>query len=341
MMHTTNSCPRAGRDALASSHSPSGFLGFTVPPIPSFHTLRMPLSQQTKSAGTELSRGVSESMQRKEPEGPQGSSLIGQCKRFLLATLRSNNTYSMIGNFFIAAHLSHGVYLQMLCAALAVRNEVREAERTHSTSDNAKTLSWGGVPGIISRSPGVYRYSLAVAFLQHAFEQGFSSVTGLAVAFCCLGLGNLFIAHDLNREYFTREGLLHPASRTPSTTPRSSMLRELLTNGAVYWGIADILVGMQGVHNNGSTLMTAPPMFLVGMVLACSSIGAVCVKSSSSPDSPVAITLNALTNYAFALANVTSEIGSAVSATAGAFWGTGSLIIGANKLSSQKRAKCE
>lgn len=340
-MHSTNSCPRAGRGALASSRSPSGFLGLNTPPIPSFRTLRMPSSQHTESAGTEPSRDISGSMQKAEPEGPQGSSLIGQCKRFLTAALRSNNTYSMIGNFVISAHLSHGVYLQMLCAALAVQNEVREAERTRSTSDHGKRLSWRGVPGIILRSPGVYRYSLAVAFLQHAFEQGFSSVTGLAAAFCCLGLGNLFIAHDLNREYFTRQGLLHPASLTTSTTHCSRMLRELLTNGAVYWGIADILVGMQGVHNNGSTLMTAPPMFLVGMVLACSSIGAVCVKSSSSPNSPVAIILNAFTNYVFALANVTSEIGSSVSAAAGAFWGTGSLIIGANKLSSQKRAKCE
>lgn len=340
-MYSTNSCPRAGRDASANSYSTSDCSGFDTRSILSLRTLCMPSSQQTESARTELSPGISESMQRKEPEGPPGYSLIGQCKRFLLATLRSNNTYSMIGNFVISAHLSHGVYLQMLCAALAVRNEVREVERTHSTSDHAKRPSWREVPGIILRSPGVYRYSLAVAFLQHAFEQGFSSVTGLAAAFCCLGLGNLFIAHDLNREYFTREGLLHPASLTSSTTHRSRILRELLTNGAVYWGIADILVGMQGVHNNGLTLMAAPPMFLVGMALACSSIGAVCVKSSSSPNSPVAITLNAFTNYAFALANLTSEIGSAVSATAGLFWGTGSLIIGANKLSSQKRTKCE
>ena len=239
------------------------------------------------------------------------------------------------------AHLTQGIYLQMLCAALAVRNELRESDRIGKPSSVSASPSWRRVPGIIMQSPGVYRYTLAGAFLQHAFEQGFSSVTGLATAFCCLGLGNLFIAHDLNREYFTREGLLTESSQSRLTTHRSNMLRALFTNGAVYWGIADIMVGMQGVHNSGLTFLTAPPMFIVGIGLACSSIAAVCVKSSSSPNSPVAITLNALTNYAFAIANSTSEIGSAVSAAAGVLWGTGSLIIGANKLSKQRRSECK
>lgn len=247
----------------------------------------------------------------------------------------------MIGNFVVAAHLTRGIYLQMLCAALAVRNELRESDRIGKPSSDLASPSWRRVPGIVLQSPGVYRYTLAVAFLQHAFEEGFSSATGLATAFCCLGLGNLFIAHDLNREYFTRERLLPAAGLTPLTTQRSNMLRALLTNGALYWGIADILVGMQGVHNSGLTFLTAPPMFIIGIGLACSSIAAVCLKSSSSPDSPVAITLNALTNYAFAIANLTSEIGSAVSAAAGVLWGTGSLIIGANKLSKQRRSKCK
>jgi hypothetical protein len=269
-----------------------------------------------------------------EPTVSGPSNWYQRCARFLAAAVVSNNTYSMIGNLIITSHLPAGSYLQLGCAALAVWNEMRERERV-TTQLGARTESpWRQAISTLVWSPGIYRYSLFAAFCANAFEQGLQQGTGLGVAFLLLAMGNLCVGHDLNRTYFARLRTSAPSAAQPSS-PSKGFLGELFTSGVLYWAMADVLVGTRGIHQLGEGILTAPPLFALGVVCAAASVLSTCVLGKRAQHSVVPFGLNALTNYVFAVANYLYVPGTQALAASICLWGTGSAILAFGKLRSR------
>jgi hypothetical protein len=261
-----------------------------------------------------------------------------RCRRFIYTAKTSNNTYSMIGNVIIAAHLPVGIYVQIICAGLAIWNEMREREASQSIAEKEQAPSWCNTAKRVLWSPGIYRYSLAAAFMANALEQLASHSPGLSAAFLLLGAGNLCVGHDLNRGYFGRHGIGYSLLR--SSSEQGPVIRTawaLLTSGAVYWGIADMLVGLEGLRRRGLHLLIAPPLFGVAVACAAVSVVSVLVLARRAPGSPIPYALNALTNYVFAVANVAYVPGSQAIAAAISLWGTGSVFLALGKCKSQSK----
>ncbi|MFN4894440.1 MAG: hypothetical protein ACK5GN_10745 [Pseudomonadota bacterium] len=271
----------------------------------------------------------------------RGESVLWRSRpaRFIATALTSNNTYSMIGNLTIAAHLQLGIYFQMACAGLAVWNEMREREVGESNVEQPYQRSWGHLIKAFVLSPGIYRYSLSVAFIANAIEHGYSSILGLNTAFVFLAAGNLCVANDMSKSYFERIGIKRDSRSSKRPTARLLWMSALLANGAVYWGIADVLVGLDGLHRAGLDLLISPPLFTVGVASAMVSVASVLVVSRRNPNSPWPFALNAATNYLFGLANFLYVPGAQAAAVAVSMWGTGSVLIALDKYKTSKRGK--
>jgi hypothetical protein len=272
-----------------------------------------------------------------KPGDPHKPSWFRRCTQFALAALKSHNTHSLVGNLVITGHLEWGSYLQAACAGLAVWNEMRETNAGAASLDGRKVASLRDLPLLIARSPGIFRYTLAAVFLQNAYEQGFASVMGLGTAFVGLAVGNILVGHDMNRDYFTRVGISRSVDASTRISSAWKQIGSILSSGAIYWGLADILVGSQGFYKAGLSFHEAPVMFQMGIGLAIASVVSACVLAKRSPDSPVPFILNAATNYVFGLANAVSDLGSLPSIFTGFLWGNGSVIIALKKYARQRR----
>ena len=259
--------------------------------------------------------------------------------RFIATAFTSNNTYSMIGNLIIASHLQFGMHLQLACAGLAVWNEMREREVRSFSTEPSRERSWADFLKALVLSPGVYRYTLSAAFVANAIEHGPFNFLGLGSAFLFLGAGNLCVANDINRSYFRRLGITKEPDCRSQHSPTLRSVLTLLSNGAVYWGIADVLVGLDGLHRVGLDLRTAPPLFAIGVASALLSVASVVALSRRNPNSPWPFGLNAATNYIFGLANLWYIPSAEATAAAVSMWGTGSVLLAVDKYRSTIQGK--
>jgi len=249
-------------------------------------------------------------------------------KGILLSTLRSNNTPSLIGNLLIVSHLNLGFALNVICAGLAIYNE--GFARLKLKQGDAQTTGTRS-EGLISKArdllstPGIYRYSLSVAFVLCAAENFIAGAanTLLTPTFVFLALGNFFTARDINRDFSTID------RDVPSK--KASPLLECLANGALWWGIADILAGISALELNGISLQEAPPIFYSAALTSLCGILAVFALGKRANSSPLPFGFNAACNYQFGLGNLIYLSSGGIAPTL-CLWGTGSVILALGKI---------
>jgi hypothetical protein len=249
-------------------------------------------------------------------------------KGILLSTLRSNNTPSLIGNLLIVSHLNLGFALNVICAGLAIYNEgFARLKLKQGDSQTTGTRS----EGLISKAkdllstPGIYRYSLSIAFVFCAAENFIAGAanTLLTPTFVFLALGNFFTARDINRDLSTRD--------RDVSIKKASPLVECLANGALWWGIADILAGISALELNGISLLEAPPIFYSAALTSLCGILAVFALGKRANRSPLPFGFNAACNYQFGIGNFQYLSSGGIAPTL-CLWGTGSVILALGKI---------
>lgn len=236
----------------------------------------------------------------------------------------------MSGNLVLVSHLSVGLVLQLACAGLAICNERRSAAiRTDSQEPSVeKSLLSRGMVGPIIRSPGIFRYAMSVCFMAHAVEQlaseGLSHTSAsTALAFALLGIGSFFVGREINKPTPQR-------GANPCTF--ADKAKTCLSTGALYWGVADVLIGLQGALQKAPTELLLSPLFVVAISCAAASISSVLMLGTRAQVFPVPMLLNALTNLSFAAANFV-HLGAqeAKVSIAIGMWGIGSLCLAADR----------